>query len=42
MTPSPVAAEAEPMPPLKLAVVAPMPAPALPSANIAGGRAAAA
>ena len=32
-TPSGVAAEAEPIPPLKFAVVAPRPAPALPSAK---------
>ncbi len=41
-TPSCVTAEAEPRPPLKFAVVAPRPAPALPSANVSFAAAAAA
>ena len=43
LTPSCVVADAEPSPPLKFAVVAPRPAPALPSAKVSSrGRAAAA
>src|SRR5258706_7497666 len=42
LTPSGVAADAEPIPPLKFAVVAPSPAPALPSAQSVPAAAAAA